>query len=110
MAAKGMKLKPIHPGAFLQTEFLEPLGLSQTRLAMDLRVPPTRINDVVNGRRSITAETALRLARYFGTSPEFWMNLQTRYDLAMAQDALAQRVERDVNPRVGSEIWGRPGQ
>jgi addiction module HigA family antidote len=94
------KLAPIHPGDFLRTEFLEPLRLSQTRLGIDLRVPATRINDLVNGRRAITAETALRLARYFGTSAEFWMNLQTRYELAVAEDMLAQRIERDVQPRV----------
>jgi addiction module HigA family antidote len=92
------KLKPVHPGEILREEFMTPLELSMNRVALDLRVPVTRIADVVNGRRSITADTALRLARYFKNAPSFWMNLQTRYDLEVAEDALAARVARDVRP------------
>src|SRR5215467_232228 len=91
------KLKPVHPGEILKEEFMEPLGLSMNRMAMDLRVPVTRIADIVNERRGITADTALRFARYFKNAPAFWMNLQTRYDLEVAEDKLADRVERDVH-------------
>ena len=83
------KLPPIHPGEILQEEFLAPLGLSQYRLAKDTSVPPRRINEIVRGQRSITADTALRLARYFGTSELFWTNLQTRYDLEVEKTASA---------------------
>ncbi|MBL0143502.1 MAG: HigA family addiction module antidote protein [Betaproteobacteria bacterium] len=82
------KLTPIHPGEILDEEFLTPLGLSQYRLAVDMAVPPRRINEIVLGRRGITAGTALRLAHYFGNSAQFWMNLQTRYDLEVEQDRL----------------------
>jgi antitoxin HigA-1 len=92
------KLKPVHPGEILSEEFMAPLGLNMSKMAMDLRVPVTRIADVVNERRGITAETALRFARYFKNSPTFWMNLQTRYELEVAQDELAAKVERDVQP------------
>jgi addiction module HigA family antidote len=92
------KLKPVHPGEILSEEFMAPLGLSMNRMAMDLRVPVTRIADIVNEKRGITAETALRFARYFKNSPTFWMNLQTRYELEVAQDELAAKVERDVQP------------
>src|SRR6266851_9468672 len=92
------KLKPVHPGEILREEFMTPLGLSMNRMAMDLRVPVTRIADIVNEKRGITAETALRFARYFKNSPIFWMNLQTRYELEVAQDELAAKVERDVQP------------
>src|ERR1700687_2446569 len=92
------KLKPVHPGEILQEEFMKPLGLSMNRMAMDLRVPVTRIADIVNERRGITADTALRFARYFKNSPTFWMNLQTRYDLEVAEDEIAARVARDVQP------------
>ena len=94
----GRKLKPVHPGEVLREEFMTPLGLSMNRLAMALRVPVTRIADIVNERRSITADTALRFARYFNNSPTFWMNLQTRYDLEVAEDEIAAKVERDVQP------------
>lgn len=94
----GKKLKPIHPGEILHEEFMKPLGLSMNKLALDLRVPVTRIADIVGERRGITADTALRLARYFKNTPVFWMNLQTRYDLEVAQDKLAAKVERDVQP------------
>src|ERR1700726_3228119 len=93
------KLKPIHPGEILREEFMKPLGLSMNRMALDLRVPVTRIADIVGERRGITADTALRLARYFKNTPVFWMNLQTRHDLEVAQDELAAKVERDVQPR-----------
>jgi antitoxin HigA-1 len=92
------KLKPIHPGEILREEFMKPLGLSMNRMALDLRVPVTRIADIVNQRRGITADTALRLARYFKKSAAFWMNLQTRYDLEVAEDEIAGKVERDVRP------------
>jgi len=92
------KLKPVHPGEILSEEFMAPLGLSMNKMAMDLRVPVTRIADIVNEKRGITAETALRFARYFKNSPVFWMNLQTRYELEVAQDELASKVERDVQP------------
>jgi len=92
------KLKPVHPGEILREEFMIPLGLSMNRVAMDLRVAVTRIADIVNEKRAITADTALRFARYFNNSPTFWMNLQTRYDLAVADDKIADKVERDVRP------------
>jgi addiction module HigA family antidote len=90
------KLAPIHPGEVLMADFLEPLGLSQYRLAQDISVPPRRINEIVHGKRGITADTALRLARYFGTSERFWLNLQARYDLETQRDALGSRLEREV--------------
>jgi len=92
------KLKPAHPGEILREEFMAPLGLSMKKMAMDLRVPVTRIADIVNEKRGITAETALRFARYFNNSPVFWMNLQTRNELEVAQDELAGKVDRDVQP------------
>ena len=92
------KLKPVHPGEILLEEFMKPLGLSMNRMAMDLRVPVTRIADIVNERRGITADTALRFARYFKIAPTFWMNLQTRYDLEIAEDKIAAKVLRDVQP------------
>jgi antitoxin HigA-1 len=92
------KRKPVHPGEILREEFMAPLGLSMNRMAMDLRVPVTRIADIVNERRGITADTALRFARYFKNSPTFWMNLQTRYALEIAEDEIAAKVERDVQP------------
>ena len=90
------RLDPIHPGEILLEEFLGPLGLSQYRLAKCLSVPPRRINEIVLGKRSITADTALRLARCFGTSERFWLNLQTRYDLEVQRDELGNSLERDV--------------
>lgn len=88
------KLKPIHPGEILQEEFLDSLGVSQYRLANDVGVPPRRINEIVLGKRGITADTALRLGRYFGTSPQFWMNLQARYDLEMQRDLIGNQLEK----------------
>jgi addiction module HigA family antidote len=90
------KLAPIHPGEILLAEFLDPLALSQYRLAHDLSVPPRRINEIVHGKRGITADTALRLGRYFGTSAQFWLNLQTRYDLEVESDRLGLRLGVEV--------------
>jgi addiction module HigA family antidote len=92
------KLKPVHPGEILREEFMKPLGLSMNKMAMDLRVPVTRITEIVAERRSVTADSALRFARYFKNSPTFWMNLQSRYDLEVAEDEIAAKVERDVQP------------
>lgn len=90
------KLTPIHPGEVLFADFLEPLGLSQYRLAQDISVPPRRINEIVHGTRAVTADTALRLARFFGTSDRFWLNLQARFDLETQRDMLGARLEREV--------------
>lgn len=90
------KLAPVHPGEVLRDDFLIPLGLSQYRLAHDLSVPPRRINEIVHGKRAVTADTALRLARYFGTSERFWLNLQTRHDLEVERDRLGPRLEVEV--------------
>jgi addiction module HigA family antidote len=90
------KLPSIHPGEILLEEFLTPLGLSQYRLAKDTSVPPRRINEIIRGKRGITVNTALRLARFFGTSERFWLNLQTRYDLDVEKDRLGKRIEREV--------------
>ena len=91
------KLPPIHPGEILMEEFLEPMGISQYRLAKDISVPPRRINEIVHGKRSITADTALRLGRFFSMSPQFWLNLQTRYDLEVTEDLLEDRLDEEVN-------------
>jgi addiction module HigA family antidote len=90
------KLAPVHPGEVLQEEFLKPLALSQHRLALDIGVDPRRINEIVLGRRAISANTALRLARYFNTSPEFWLGLQSQYDLDVEEDAVGVRLAREV--------------
>ena len=95
------RLPPVHPGEILLDEFLEPMEISQYRLAKDISVPPRRINEIVHGTRSITADTALRLARYFGSSERFWMNLQARYDLEVVRDRLRGRLEKEVLPRTG---------
>jgi addiction module HigA family antidote len=94
MATK--KLSPVHPGEILLEEFLRPLGLSQYRLAKDVSVPARRINEIVRGSRAVTADTALRLARYFGTSEQFWLNLQGRFDLEIQKDRLGKRLQSDV--------------
>jgi addiction module HigA family antidote len=97
--AKSLKLlAPIHPGEILRAEFMEPMQLSMNRLALDLRVPVTRVAEIVHERRGVTPDTALRLARYFNTSPGFWLNLQSAYDLEVAQDKLARTIEREVRP------------
>jgi addiction module HigA family antidote len=90
------RLAPIHPGEVLLEEFLKPLELSQNRLALCLGVPPRRINEIVLGKRRVTADTALRLARYFGTTPQFWLGLQAEYDLDVAADALGERLDFEV--------------
>ena len=94
------KLLPIHPGEVLLEEFLVPMGLSQNQLALAIRVPARRINEIVHGRRRITADTALRLARYFRMSPQFWLGLQMDYDLDVAEDALGARLDREVAVKV----------
>ena len=91
---------PIHPGEILLEDFLRPLEISANKLARELRVPSNRIVKIVNGQRGITADTALRLARFFNMTPDFWMNLQSHYDLEKAQDEIADVVERDVRPRA----------
>ena len=96
----GKRLALIHPGQILQTEFLEPLGISVYRLAKEIRVPRSRLNDIVLGRRSISGDTALRLARYFGMTPEFWINLQAHFDLDAAKRTSGARVEHEVQPRA----------
>lgn len=95
MASK-KKMSPVHPGEILFEEFLKPMGLSQNRLALDIRVPARRINEIVLKKRRITADTALRLGRYFDMSPKFWLGLQMDYDLDLAEDELADRLEREV--------------
>ncbi len=90
------KMAPLHPGEVLLEEFMKPLGISQNRLGRALKVPPRRINEIVHGKRSITADTALRLSRFFGTSPEFWLGLQADYDLDVARDRLADKINQDV--------------
>jgi addiction module HigA family antidote len=94
------KLAPVHPGEVLFEEFLKPLGISQNRLALSIGVHPRRINEIVLHKRRVTAETALRLARYFGTTPQFWLGLQADYDLDVAADELGERLEREVQVRA----------
>ena len=100
---KPAKFAPIHPGEILLEEFLKPLGISQYRLAKATSVPPRRINEIVLGKRSITANTALRLSRYFGTTEKFWLNLQIRYDLEIEKDLLGTRLDKEV------EVHARTG-
>ena len=90
------KMPPLHPGEILFEEFLKPMGLSQNRLALDIRVPARRINEIVQGKRRITADTALRLAKYFNMSAKFWLGLQTDYDLDVAEDKLADRLDKEI--------------
>ncbi len=99
MARKKTTLPPVHPGEILREDLMRPLGISINRLARDLRVPVTRISEIVNSRRGISADTALRLSRYFGSTPEFWMNLQAAYDLEVAERETKREIERDVHPR-----------
>ena len=91
-------ISPIHPGEILLEEFLKPMNLSQNRLAMDIHVPARRINEIVQGKRRITADTALRLSRFFGNSPQFWLGLQMDYDLDVAEDSLKDRLDIEVHP------------
>ena len=94
---KAKKIQPIHPGEILMEEFLTPMGLSQNMLANDIGVPPRRINEIIHGKRRITADTALRLSRYFKMSPQFWLGLQMDYDLDLEEDRLAERLDKEVN-------------
>jgi len=96
------KIKPVHPGEVLFEEFLKPMGISQNKLALDIRVPPRRINEIVHGKRRISADTALRLARYFGISPQFWLGLQMDYDLDIEEDRLGERLQHDVREYAAS--------
>jgi antitoxin HigA-1 len=96
----GRRLPPVHPGEILRDDFLTPIGISVYELAGAIKVPRSRVNEVVLGRRAVTTDTALRLARYFGTSPEFWINLQTRYDLDVADRSTRRKIEREVAPRA----------
>jgi addiction module HigA family antidote len=97
------KLRPVHPGEVLQEEFLKPMGLSQNRLALDIGVHPRRINEIVLEKRRITADTALRLSRYFGTSPQFWLGLQMDYDLDITADSLGARLEKEVKAGASAD-------
>jgi addiction module HigA family antidote len=99
------RLPPIHPGEILLEEFLKPLGLSQYRLAKEISVPPRRINEIVLGKRAISADTALRLARFFGTTELFWINLQNHYDIERARDQLEGRLKSEVSVFTGKEAW-----
>ncbi len=99
---KKKALAPVHPGEILQKEFLEPMGISQNKLAMALHVPARRINEIVLGKRGITADTALRLARYFRMSPQFWLGLQMDYELDTAEDALEERIKEEIRPMVAT--------
>ena len=92
------KLSPISPGEILSHEFMKPLGISQNKLARDLDVPVGRINDIIKNKRAVTTDTALRLGIYFGTSPEFWLNLQSRFDLKIAQKTILPKIEKGVRP------------
>jgi len=107
---KKKKLPPIHPGEILMEEFLKPMGISQYRLAKDISVPPRRINEIVHEKRGITADTALRLGRFFGMSPQFWLNLQSRYALEVTEDLLEDRLTKEVhalNSKHGlNQIYG----
>ena len=94
------KMPPVHPGEILMEEFLTPMGISQYRLSCDISVPPRRINEIVHGTRGVTADTALRLGRYFGISPQFWLNLQGHFDLEREQDRLGDRLDQEVQALV----------
>ncbi len=96
----GRRIAPTHPGEILRDDFLAPMGVSVYALANAIKVPRSRVNDVVLGRRAITADTALRLARYFATTPEFWVNLQAHYDLEIAKDSSRERIENEVAPHA----------
>ena len=96
--ASGRRLPPVHPGQILRDDYLIPMGLSVYRLAQELRIPRPRLNDVVLGRRGVTVDTTLRLGYYFGTTPEFWINLQTRYDLDVADRTVRRQIEQEIKP------------
>ena len=99
---KQKKLNPVHPGEILQKEFLEPMGLSQNKLALALHVPARRINEIVLGKRRVTADTALRLARYFGMSAQFWLGLQMDYELDVTEDAIESKIDKEITPLSAS--------
>ena len=99
--ASGRRLPPVHPGEILRDEFLGPMEIGVYRLAQELKIPRPRLNDVVLGRRRVTVDTALRLGCCFGTTPEFWINLQTRYDLDVAERTVLRRIEREIKPYRG---------
>ena len=99
--ARAKRSAPVHPGEILLDEFLQPMGITQYRLAKDITVPPRRINEIIHGTRGVTADTALRFARYFGTSERFWLNLQARYDLESEKDRLGNRLDKEVLRRAG---------
>ena len=98
--ASGRRLPPVHPGEILRDEFLTPMDLSVYRLAKAIKVSRPRLNDIVIGRRAVTTDTALRLGRYFGTTPEFWINLQTRYDLDVVERTVRRKIEREIQPHA----------
>ena len=100
---RAKKLRPVHPGEILLEEFLQPMNLSQNRVAIEIGVPSRRINEIVLGKRRITADTALRLARYFGMSRQFWLRLQMDYDLDVEQDRLSTRLDREVRVHAGAQ-------
>ncbi|MBI4184154.1 MAG: HigA family addiction module antidote protein [Proteobacteria bacterium] len=99
-SGSGGRIAPVHPGAILREDFLSPMGVSVYALTQAIKVPRSRVNDIVLDRRAITADTALRLARYFGTGPEFWINLQAHYDLEVAKETSRRRIEKEVAPRA----------
>ncbi len=101
MATDTKKLAPVHPGEVLLNEYLKPMGMSQKKLALALNVPARRINEIVHGKRRVTADTALRLSRYFGVSPQFWLGLQLDYDLDVAEDEMGERIHREVVSMAG---------
>ena len=96
---------PVHPGEVLLEEYLKPLGISQNKLALGMRVSPQRINDIINGKRSVTAETAIRLAKAIGTTPEFWLSLQNEYDLQITESAIGSQIENEVTPTVRIPLY-----
>jgi antitoxin HigA-1 len=100
MARRKRDLPPVHPGEILKADFLEPLGLSVNALSKRIKVPRARLNDIVRGKRGVSADTAMRLARYFGVSAQFWMNLQSHYELEMAEQALGDRLGREIRPHA----------
>ena len=108
---KQKKLHPVHPGEILQKEFLEPMGLSQNKLALALHVPARRINEIVLGKRRVTADTALRLARYFGMSAQFWLGLQMDYELDVVEDVIESKIDKEITPlsASGKRIFSTKG-
>ena len=96
-----MKMKPVHPGEVLVEEFLVPMGLSQSQLAKEIHVPVRRVNEIARGRRGITADTALRFARFFGTTPEVWQNLQSQYEMDVAKSSVWEKIKSTIKPALG---------